>query len=91
MRKTRRIRITLMRIRIQLPKMMRIHAELRIRIRNTATCSSGNPRSRSCRKTEKSHLDVLHEEDKKDLTHLEPHMHVGNTTVPIPIPIPQNN
>ncbi len=28
MRKTRRIRITLLRIQIQLPKMMRIHADL---------------------------------------------------------------
>jgi hypothetical protein len=36
-------------------------------------------------KTEKSHLDVLHEKHETDLTHLEPHMHVGDTTVPFPL------
>jgi hypothetical protein len=69
MKKTRLICITLMRLRIQLSKMMRI------RICNTATCTLGNPRSRSRsrsrRKKEKSHLNVLHEKDETDPHHTD--------------------
>jgi hypothetical protein len=43
---------------------------MRIRVHNTVTCSSGNPRSRFRRKTEKSHLYVLHEKDETDPHHL---------------------
>jgi hypothetical protein len=35
-------------------------------------------------RNEKSHFNELHEKDETDLTHLEPHMHVGDSTIPIP-------
>ena len=35
--------------------------------------------------TKISHLDVLHEENKADLAHVELHVHVGDTAIAFPL------